>query len=302
MSIKTIVAAMALQTGEDPVVGRAIQLAQQHQAKLIVLHVIEDTPTESLDLPSPIDHAAIIEVLEKEAREHLGDLFKATVTSADVLIETGRPHEVIDAIARQYKADLVVIGAGVPRNIREKVFGSTADRVVRCSGCPVLVAKSRSREPWRRVVAAVDLSDTAMSAVRSAANLAPTATMKLVHVVEIPLNFEQAMLTAGTPAAEIERYRNAKARSARQALLTAFAGEGGMPDGAQLRVTPGLASKVLVGLATRGRVDLMALGAQGKNAVSRFVLGSVARKILKSASCDVLIVPAAGDPAGCVSK
>lgn len=44
MSINTIVAALALETDNDPVAGRALQLARQHKARLVFVHAVEDTP------------------------------------------------------------------------------------------------------------------------------------------------------------------------------------------------------------------------------------------------------------------
>lgn len=290
MSIKTIVAAFALESEDDPVAGRAIQLAKQHDARLIAVHAIEGPAPDGHDISNPIDWGAIMGILESEAGDRLRQLFEAAPISADVIVETGRPHDVIDRLVRRHGADLVVIGPGKARNVRQKVFGSTADRVVRSSSCPVLVVKVRSTHAYRQVVAAVDFSPMSKAAVKSAASIAPAATMELVHVVEILLIFEQAMAKAGASQAEIERYREAKALAAREELLTVFSDDGGMPDGARIRVMYGLASDVLLRLVKRDGADLLALGTQGRNAVSRLVLGSVARKVLNAASCDVLVV------------
>lgn len=296
MSIKTIVAAIALQNEDDLVAGRVIQLAKQHDARLIVVHVIEDATSDAPNVPKLIDRSAINQILEEEATDRLKKLFEATASSVEIIIKTGHTHKIIDGVIRQYDADLVVIGSGTPDNIYEKVFGSTADRVVRSSRCPILVAKGHSTEAWRQVVVAVDLSEAAKAAVEATARIAPTATTNLIHIVEIPMNFEQAMLKAGTSAKEIKRYRDAKAQFARKELLAVFSSDHDVP----IRITHGSASRVLVQLATRGEVDLIALGAQGKNAMSRLMLGSITHKILKQASCDVLVAPARESVTDCV--
>lgn len=57
----------------------------------------------------------------------------------------------------------------------------------------------------------------------------------------------------------------------------------------KIRVVRGDAATALVRLARSGKTDLVALGMQGKNAISKMVLGSVARRVLAGASCDVLL-------------
>ena len=115
----------------------------------------------------------------------------------------------------------------------------------------------------------------------------------MVHALEIPLTFEQAMLKTGTPQLEIDRYRQAKARAARDGLNSMLASLS-MPG--KIRVVRGDAATALVRLARSGKSDLVALGAQGRNAVSKMVLGSVARRVLAASSCDVLLARDAVSP------
>jgi nucleotide-binding universal stress UspA family protein len=52
----------------------------------------------------------------------------------------------------------------------------------------------------------------------------------------------------------------------------------------------GPVARELVGLASKLKVDLAVVGAQGKNAVNRFLLGSVSDAVAKHAHCSTLIV------------
>ena len=291
MTIKTILAAVALEGHDDPVAGRAAQLAEQHGARLIALHVIEGLDAEKQYFPAHADRRAINEILKANARDQLKELFEKASDPAEVVVETGKPHDVIDRLIRQYAADLVVIGPGKGRTVREKMFGSTADRVVRSSPCPVLVVKKPSTRAYQQVVAAVDFSATSLAAAQFATTIAPTAMINLVHALEIPLTFQQAMLKAGTPQAEIERYRRAKAQSVREQLLVALSQKDGIDSQGRARVMNGPASDVLLRLAKKEQADLIALGTQGRGAVSQLVLGSVARGVVGAATCDVLAVP-----------
>ena len=182
---------------------------------------------------------------------------------------------------------LIVIGPGKAKNLREKVLGSTADRVVRSSSQPVLVVRSSTLDPYRRLVVAVDFSRASHAAAKAAMRLAPDAAVELVHAMEIPLAFEQAMLKAGTPQAEIDHHRRARAREARQQISASLkdlsVGDAG------LRIIQGDAAQALVRLSRRGRTDLIVLGTQGGYAITQALLGSVAHHVLRAAGCDVLV-------------
>lgn len=288
MTIQTIVAAIALENGDELVVRRAIQLAAEHEARLILVYAIESLPASDPDLPARAKEDAIARLLAADATVSLNRL--AVSASADVQaevrVECGKADQVIDQLARDTDADLLIIGPGKPQNLRERLFGSTADRVVRSGPCPILVVKRETNEPYRSVIAAIDFSPISFAAAEAAARLAPQATFELVHALEIRLTFEQAMLKTGTPQLEIDRYRQAKARVARKDLNSIRAS---LSIPGKIRVVRGDAATALVRLARSGKTDLVALGVQGRNAVSKMVLGSVARRVLAASSCDVLL-------------
>lgn len=286
MTIQTIVAAIALENGDELVAQRALQLAAEHASRLILVHAIESLPASDPDLPSPAKEDAIDRLLAADAAASLKRLVASADVQAEVRVECGKADQVIDQLARDTNADLLITGPGKPQNLRERLFGSTADRIV-CSGpCPILVVKRETNKHYSSVVAAIDFSPMSFAAAQAAARLAPQAVLELVHALEIPLTFEQAMLKTGTPQLEIDRYRRAKVRAAREDLNSIRASLS-MPG--KIRVVRGDAARALVRLARSGKTDLVALGVQGRNAVSKMVLGSVARRVLAASSCDVLL-------------
>lgn len=289
MRIKTIVTGLALEVDDDPVAARAIQLARQHDARLVVVHAIEDPAAGEQTPPLPADPQAVLDVLATSVRNRLETMFAVAACKVEILIEADRAHEMLEQAVTDHRADLLVIGPGKTQSIRDRIFGSTANRVVRAAPCPVLVVKRPVAGPYRQAVAAIDFSPSAAVAARHAALLAPEALLDLVHAVDIPLPFEQAMLKTGTPQAEIDQYRKARANAARKDLRQLLFAQHGFPKGTRLRVVHAAATRALVREARRRRTDLVALGAQGAKPVSRFFLGSVARKVLEAATCDVLI-------------
>ncbi|MFC3057742.1 universal stress protein [Paenirhodobacter populi] len=126
-------------------------------------------------------------------------------------------------------------------------------------------------------------------AVSEARRLAPDAAVQLVHAIDIPLTFRQALLRAGTSQGEMERYRADRTDRAQQELAVFrrdTPGAGALP----VRFLDGEPGAALVRFSKRGRIDLLALGAHGRGAVAQTLLGSVARRVLAGAACDVLVI------------
>lgn len=287
--VKTIVAALDLEVGSDAVLRRAMQLAKAHGARLVVAHVIE---------AQSLSHAASLpEGSESDLKEHLNRQAQAAISSlladgeplsVDVVIGFGAPHAVVTATAGERGVDLVVIGPGKCRSLGEKVLGSTADRIVRASPAPVLVVRNPSAAPYRRIAAAVDFSPQCAAVAKDACRLAPTARLELVHAFSIPPTFEQAMVRAGTSQADMEAYRSAKADSAKkdlsQFVLDVFGTEK-----VATHFLDGEPGPALARLAKSGDIDLLALGPSGRGIILQALLGSVTQRVLREATCDVLV-------------
>lgn len=69
MTIKTIIAAIALEGGDEPVVRRAIQLTAEHEARLILVHAIESLSASDPDLPTPATVEAIMACSRQRSRQ-----------------------------------------------------------------------------------------------------------------------------------------------------------------------------------------------------------------------------------------
>ena len=125
----------------------AIGLAQQNDAELYCLHVVEMPCQEYLlrdyMVPLEIPHVPkdkIIRtaraILEKFVAENLSELNKVTPR---VLI--GTPFVEIIRYAKDQSIDLIVIGTHGHSALAAMLLGSVAEKVVRKSPCPVLTVR-----------------------------------------------------------------------------------------------------------------------------------------------------------------
>ncbi|HXX74459.1 MAG TPA: universal stress protein [Nitrospiraceae bacterium] len=125
----------------------AVSLAEVTQADLLLLHVIDTSALDAFNrlglLAVPSDTAAQKRRLRHHARlnvRRLLETVEASVVTVRRMILEGAPFVEIAKTTRAEKVDLVVMGSyGGRAGSMEKIFfGSTAEKVVRTAGCPVL--------------------------------------------------------------------------------------------------------------------------------------------------------------------
>ena len=103
----------------------ALQLAQQHHSRLVVLSVVEDDGAMH-------DEQAVAELLA-QARSR----FEQAGVACEMLERRGKPAFVIGDVADEINADVIVMGTrGITIETDQQ---STAARVIQLAPCPVLV-------------------------------------------------------------------------------------------------------------------------------------------------------------------
>jgi nucleotide-binding universal stress UspA family protein len=146
VSIRTVMAAVDLSDLSSRVLDYAYSLAASCDARLVLVHVVHDleyfTGVYVSDTPvSELQHR-----LESEASEHLQALCQ-TARGAEIpfeiLVATGRPVTEISRLMKQYDADCLVIGAHSAEKPEHQLFGSTAERLIQLSPCPIFMIPPR---------------------------------------------------------------------------------------------------------------------------------------------------------------
>lgn len=118
-------------------------LADSFGATLILLHVIPELnyPLRSFGMAASFPH--LREELHERARDELKKAaaqFKDLKTEID--LRDGDAHEQILLCAKEKNADMIVIGTHGHTGIKHALLGSTAEKVVRMSDCPVLTVRT----------------------------------------------------------------------------------------------------------------------------------------------------------------
>ena len=136
---KTIVVATDGSKYSALAVDRAIAFAQSYGGELKVLSVV-DVPTEFYaEAPQAVDD------LVKKAKEYVAKVkqqAEAAWIKAEAFVGEAEAHEAITKLAREVKADMIVLGSHGRTGMRRLLMGSVAEKVIGYATCPVLVVKS----------------------------------------------------------------------------------------------------------------------------------------------------------------
>lgn len=117
----------------------ALALAQQYDAQLTLLHVIEPLHPDMLIDLTETQHTA-----RAAAHQRLTKLWEDTKKAwprTGRELRTGHPVTTINALAKRTNADLVVLGTHGRTGWKRGLMGSVAERVVQLAPCPVLVVR-----------------------------------------------------------------------------------------------------------------------------------------------------------------
>lgn len=263
----------------DLAVRRAVLLARQTGARLTLVHAVDARRSERQARAQV--NRAYVQLLSKVDQES---------TAIDVAVRVGGRLDVIVKVASEVNADLVVLAAPQRRRL-DSLFGTTAERLLRAIGRPVLVVHRQAQESYRRVAMAVDLSNTSLPMIQAATQLGvlDSSDTTLLHASSAPL--EGMLGTVGVDQRAIENYKRGwedDARARLHAMLTAAE----MPvERTRLLVrteAPALAIRQVLELE---QPELLTIGASRWVLIKRLLIGSVTDSLLRTSMCDVLVIP-----------
>jgi nucleotide-binding universal stress UspA family protein len=128
----------------------AMSLAQEAEAHLDVVHVLELPPeippgVHETVLAGPRSLQEYIALAEEDRRARLEEAVPQDVRAycvVETMLATGKPYQEILRIAAERKSDLIVIGIHGRGAADLLFFGSTAQHVVRQASCPVLTLRT----------------------------------------------------------------------------------------------------------------------------------------------------------------
>jgi nucleotide-binding universal stress UspA family protein len=275
----------------------AMAVARWYEASVTVLHVFTNVPNmevPGVPLADP-DH----ELLIKRMQAFAGVAPPPVPVNFVARCAPDVRREIL-AEAETLLADLIVIGSHGRSGFERLLLGSVTEKVVRKSSCPIMVVPPYAPDAdgpglthgvRPRILCAIDFSDASLGALEYAISLAEEtdAELTLFHSIEVPpelrepipvpADFNIDQCHAAAEAACLQRLRALVPPPVRTYCQVKTA------------VSEGAAYRQLLRLSAEQPTDLIVMGVHGRGAVDLLLFGSNTARVIRAATCPVLIIP-----------
>ena len=299
LNINTILFPTDFSSVAEGAFAHAAHLALRTGATIHVFNVVSpddgsaENPMEFLPV-KPVEGTRVENASPQRVEVKTATQERGTVSVVYVQTDSPSPTKAINDHATKHDVDLVVMGTHGRKGVDRLLSGSVAEEVVRQAPCPVftVLAEEGERTPptISRVLAPVDLSEQSSMVVDHAAGLSEAydAPLDLLHVVEeaaYPTVYGIDPMTPSLPDVQDR---------AREALETLAARIDAEPEMVRSHVLTGYAARDIVEFAKENASDLIVMATHGRTGLERFLIGSVAEKVVRRAPCPVFTIKSFG--------
>jgi len=278
--------------------AESIRVARWFGAKVTVLHVMAQAIPAGAEMVFAPPPPEVFDAVRKARLAEL-DRFVAATEHAGVPVDTRcregvATSEIRDA-AEELDADLVVMGTHGRSGFGKLVLGSVTESLLRHAPVPILTVNSASQPHeglYRCVLCAVDASEWSAETIGFAAAVAEEGAERLtvLHVID-DLPETRAWAQGVFALGEVEQFRDDLEQNALADLRKLIPENVKSSCGCIARAAFGRAPQEILRLAAGEHADLIVLGTHGRGALNRILFGSTARRVVREATCPVLVVP-----------
>ena len=301
LSIDDLLVARDFSSVSDRAVRYALDIAARTGATLHVLHA--EVLHEAADPDGTEDHSPAEDVARvREELKQAGAVSPEALDAVAVKEVVRRDVSAGPAImsyASEADVDLIALGTHGRRGPGRILLGSVAEEVVRRADRPVLTVRgdgedrrAPSPEAIERILVPVDFSDFSREALRAAKEWATLydASIDTLHVIAEALH--PAFYVGGV---ESIYDMHPDIEETVQERLDTFVAETDGPE-VEIRshVQVGNAAPDIVEFVDGNQIDLVTMSTHGRTGLDRFLLGSVAEKIVRHVRCPVITMKAFG--------
>jgi len=286
INIKKILCPVDFFPASDAAVGYAAALAGTYDAGIHLLHVI--TPVAAGTYEYAVDTTEIMKAMEDRATDELTKLAaqaRAAGVAAEFEILVGDVYEEIKRAIETLKPELVVMGTHGRRGVERWFMGSTTEKLLRHTPVPLITISAtgaKSVPPrFRRILVTTDFSEGTSDALAYAFSVAQEneSEISLLHVLHD--------VTADVSG----KYRESLVQGLQKQLDDLVPPEARTWCNVNTIVETGVPYRIILRMLEDERIDLLVMNIHGKGMLDRALLGSTAERVVRVASCPVMLIP-----------
>ena len=280
----------------------AKQLARRFGASIHLAHVRQFNYAADFVAPAPpmvpFSFMPYEENGEQSALKELKNVAsECGVSSANCDVLGGAPpFDEICRVAQTIPADLVVMPTHGRTGLKHVFLGSTAERIVQHSSCPVLVtrgnalkANNGSRFRIKTLLVPVDFSNCSREGLRYSIAFASEFKAKIILIHSTYLGYVYS--SEGTAIYDIPGLQKAARKSAERKMRELVRSMNFGSVKYETVFTEGSPVIDICAFAKDHDVDLIITSTHGFTGFTHVLIGSIAEQVVRHASCSVLVVP-----------
>ena len=298
-----------------------------------VLIAVDNSPSSQTVLDSAVHRSwpaktefCVLNIVNLQRFERLPALIEDATRESECLVEEGaskirtagfevfsrtspgHPRSDISCFAKEWGADLILVGSHGHGAVGRFLLGSVAQGVLRTAPCSVEIVRPASGfSPDRsmKVLLATDGSDCSVHAAHAIAAQPwpPGSLFRVLSVEELMAvgnQMDAASLSAVYPATLLDRLTTEARDRANSAVETArgILSRAGLALDSGDSIPIGDPRSAILDTAKEWPADLIVVGSHGRRGLDRFLLGSVSEAVAIHAPCSVRVVRAQQHPKG----
>lgn len=272
--------------GAAEILHHAAEIAHWADATIHVLFVA-DTTRNSVT----VVETQVVDTLVQKGEDIVEEAEKTLRTlgsDSDSDVIQGNPAPTIVEYAERYDHDLIVMPTHGRKGVSRYLLGSVTEKVVRLASVPVLTARMQPDEqltfPYENILIPTDGSTGAARAAEYGLSLA-TALDATIHVLSV---VEEGSLGVDVRSSMAGQEREQAATDAVEDVMSE-AETIGVTNTVRL-IEHGTPVQKILDTIDSNDIDAVVMGTTGQRRTDRILLGSVAKKTVRSAPVPVITV------------
>jgi nucleotide-binding universal stress UspA family protein len=301
-TIRNILVPIDFSNMSTEAVKTAVRLGRRFTASIHLAHVRPLEYAAGFSAPAPPLVPFSFPVYEQNGEQEILEELNALAREHSVLPMTchvlggGSPFDEICLLAQKIPVDLILMPTHGRTGLKHVVLGSTAERVVRHSPCPVLVVRERtaqsktaSRLTVKKILVPVDFSECSREGLRYAIRFANHFRAKIILLHATYLGYIYS--SEGTALYDVRGLQKAARENSQRQMRKFIRGAKFGSVKYETAFTDGSPGLDICAFAKSHNIDLIITSTHGRTGLKHVLIGSVAEQVVRRATCSVLVVP-----------
>jgi nucleotide-binding universal stress UspA family protein len=237
-----------------------------------------------------VEVGSTIQDVTATATEELKKLAKEILPKVPKLIpilSEGISYSEILSLAEEHHADLLIVASHARGGIDRLIFGSTTEKLLSKSACPVLIVHPAEREFVKESNSEIELKH-----IMAGIDFTACSDLALGYALDLARQYKSALTVVHVHEGKDDPSEESikSVAHVKQRIDNALQREDGYTPRGEVVVLTGKPDKELIRFADDHEIDLIVIGSRSHGLLRDLFFSSDSEKIARSAPCPVLSI------------